>query len=127
MRCKLIVAFFTLVLAGGVCAQEAAKKSGWWIKVNAPAKDAPSLVFYAGSNDHSYGFWKVWNSGDPAEFDIPEEYRSVPLLYIKAQTTSGLKCRLCVMYKTKGVKHFEYDLEEDHEMKQSDEDKTCKD
>jgi hypothetical protein len=30
-----------------------------------------------------------------------------------------------LMYKSKGVKYFEFDLEQSEEVKQSDEDKRC--
>jgi hypothetical protein len=125
MRYKLLIALVGLFLfCGGACAQET-KQDGWWIKVNAPKKEAPDLVFYVGASARSYGFWRVWNPGDPLEFDIPDEYRNAPKLYIKAQTTSGRMSRICVMFKSKGVKHFEYDIEEDHEMNPSEEDKVC--
>ncbi len=84
------------------------------------------MGFYIGANSHSYGFWRVWNPGSPTEFDVPEELRNGATLYVLAQTTSGRKCQFCIMFKSKGVKHFEFDLEEDHEAKQSDEDKECK-
>ena len=117
-----------LLLSGIAFAQQPteAKKDGWWINAGIQKKNPQMLIFYVGSSSGSYGFWRVWNPGDPAEFDIPDEYRNVPMLFIKAQTTSGVQCRFCVMYKSKGVRQFEYDLEEDREMKQSDEDKRCK-
>jgi len=126
MRHNLLIAIVSVFLFGaGTFAQEA-KKDGWWIKANPQKQESPMMIFYVGSSSHSYGFWRVWNPGDPAEFDVPEEYRNVPTLYILAQTTSGQKCRFCAMYKAKGVKHFEYDLELGQEAKQSDEDKRCK-
>jgi hypothetical protein len=128
MRYNLLIAIVAVFLFGGSAfAQEAkqeAKKDGWWIKVDNQKPQA--MVFYVGSSNHSYGFWKVWNPGEPAEFDITEEYRNVPTLFILAQTTSGAKCRICMMYKSKGVKHIEFDLEVGQEAKQSDEDKECK-
>ncbi len=130
MRYKLLSAIVCVFLfCGGAFAQEAKqelKKDGWWLKIHALKNESHDMVFYVGSGSGSYGFWRVWNPGDPAEFDIPEEYRNAPKIFIKAQTTSGLQCQMCVMFKSKGVKHFAYDLEEDHEMKQSDEDKKCK-
>jgi hypothetical protein len=112
-------------LGGSTFAQEA-KKDGWWIKVNTQKPESQMMAFYVGANAHSYGFWNAWNPGAPAEFDVSEEYRNSPTLFILAQTTSGQKCRFCLMYKSKGVKHFEFDLEEGQEAKQSDEDKECR-
>jgi hypothetical protein len=129
VRNILFVFIAVAFLLGGIAftqQPDAAKKDGWWINASIQKQNPQMMVFYVGSGSGSYGFWKVWNPGDPVEFDIPDEYRNVPKLYIKAQTTSGLKCRFCVMFKTKGTRHFEYDLEEDHEMKQSDEDKLCR-
>jgi hypothetical protein len=83
------------------------------------------IGFYLGATGSSYGFWSVWNPGRPAEFDVSEEYRNSPTLFILAQTTSGEKCAFCLMYKSKGVRYFEFDLEDGQESKQSDEDKRC--
>jgi hypothetical protein len=40
-----------------------------------------------------------------------------PTLYIPARTTSGRKCGSCLMYKSKGVRYFEFDLENSREVK----------
>jgi hypothetical protein len=130
MRYKLlIVAASVFLFACAASAQEAkkqeAKKDGWWIKADPQNQKAPMMAFYAGANSQSYGFWRAWNPGQPAEFDVPQEYRNGPTFYILAQTSSGQKCRLCVMYKSKGVKQLEFDLEQDYEAKQSEEDKRC--
>jgi hypothetical protein len=130
MRHNLLLLIVVVFLFGcSALAQEAKqgpKKDGWWIKVTTQKPESQMMGFYVGATGHSYGFWNVWNPGNPAEFDIPEEYRNSPTLFVLAQTTSGQKCRFCLMYKTKGVKHLEFDLEDGHEAKQSDEDKECK-
>jgi hypothetical protein len=132
MRHNLLLLFFAVFLfAGSAFAQfgapsQPAKKDGWWIKVTTEKPESQMMSFYVGATGHAYGFWNVWNPGSPAEFDISEEYRNSPTLFILAQTTSGQKCRFCLMYKTKGVKHFEFDLEDGQETKQSDEDKECR-
>lgn len=119
----VIVAVFLFV--GGALAQEA-KKDGWWIKVRTQNPASQMIGFYVGATGNSYGFWNVWNPGSPAEFDVTEEYRNSPTLFVLAQTTSGQKCGFCLMYKTKGVKYFEFDLEDGKEVKQSDEDIKCR-
>ncbi len=126
MRYKLLIVIVSACLFGGSAFAQEAKKDGWWIKINTQKPESKMIGFYVGATSHSYGFWKSWNPGDPAEFDVPEEFRSGTTFYALAQTTSGVKCGFCLMYKTKGVKHFEFDLEEDHEAKQSDEDNNCK-
>ena len=125
----VIVVVSMFLFVGSAFAQEAkqeVKKDGWWLKAITEKPASQMMAFYVGASGHSYGFWRVWNPGDPVEFDIPEEYRNSPTLYILAQTTSGQKCGFCMMYKSKGVKRLEFDLEQDHEAKQSDEDKACK-
>jgi hypothetical protein len=126
MRYNLIIALASVFLfVGGASAQEV-KKDGWWIKANIQKQESQAMSFYVGATNHSYGFWKAWRPGDPAEFDIPQEYRNSPTIFILAQTTSGQKSRFCLMYQSKGVKQFQFDLEESKEAKQSDEDKECK-
>ncbi len=127
MRYRLLTAIASVLLFAAVCfAQEAkqeAKKDGWWIKAG-PQKS--QMVFYVGTTSNSYTFWRVWNPGEPVEFDVPDEFKNGPTLYILAQSTSGQKCGFCMMYKDKGVKHIEYELEADHQAKQTDEDQKCK-
>jgi hypothetical protein len=126
MRYRLLTVIVTLfILAGSALAQEV-KKDGWWIRVSTEKPASQRIGLYVGATGSSYGFWNVWNPGRPAEFDISNEYRNSPTLFILAQTTSGQKCGFCLMYKNKGVKYFEFDLEESHEVKQSDEDEKCK-
>ena len=125
MRYKLLTVFvFVFFFAFSAFAQEV-KKDGWWIKISTEKPASQMMGFYVGATGSSYGFWNVWNPGSPAEFDISEEYKDSPTLFIMAQTTSGQKCGFCLMYKSKRVKYFEFDLEESHEVKQSDEDKRC--
>jgi hypothetical protein len=131
MRRNLLIAAVLILVSGSILfAQGAkvqeAKKDGWWIKVDPQKQGSQMIAFYVGSSSGSYGFWRVWNPGEAIEFDVPDENRNTPKLYILAQTTSGQKCRLCMMYKTKGVKHLEFDLEADYEANQTEEDKNCK-
>jgi hypothetical protein len=125
MRYKLLMVTVSVFLFIGSAFAQEAKKNGWWIKVSTENPESQRIGFYVGANEKSYGFWNVWNPGRPVEFDISEEYRNSPTLFILAQTTSGQKCGFCLMYKSKGVKYFEFDLEDSQEVKQSDEDKRC--
>jgi|WetSurMetagenome_2_1015567.scaffolds.fasta_scaffold557571_2 hypothetical protein len=68
---------------------------------------------------------KVIVRGDPEEYDVPSNVRNAPTIYILAQNPSGTRTRFSLMYKSKCVKHFDFDLEDSHESKQSDEDKNC--
>jgi hypothetical protein len=103
-----------------------AKKDGWWIKVSTENPASQHIGFYLGATRGSYGLWNIWNPGSPAEFDVSDEYKNSPTLFILAQSTSGGKNAFCLMYKNKGVKRFEFDLEDGYEVKQTDEDKACK-
>ena len=129
MRYNLLILVVSIMLLGGSAFAQGAKpsttKEGWWIKVDTQTSKPQMMVFYVESHSRSYMFWTVWNPGDSPEFDILEEFRNSPTVYVRAQTTSGVQCRFCLMYKAKGVKRFAFDLEEDHEQKQSDEDKQC--
>jgi hypothetical protein len=134
MRYKMLTVVASLFLFAGAAfaqfgpeaKQQEAKKDGWWIKADPQNQKAPMMAFYAGPTSGSYGFWRGWNPENPAEFDVPQDYRYGPTFYILAQTSSGQKCRLCLMYKDKGVKQLEFDLEADYEAKQSEEDPRCK-
>jgi hypothetical protein len=124
----ILAAFF---FAGSAFAQfgapsQPAKKDGWWIKVITQKPESQMMAFYLGATRGSYGLWSIWNPGSPTEFDVSDEFKNSPTLFILAQTTSGKKCGFCLMYKSKGVKRFEFDLEDGYEVKQSDEDKECK-
>jgi hypothetical protein len=103
-----------------------ATKEGWWIKVMTQKPESQMMAFYLGATRASYGLWNMWNPGSRAEFDVSQEFINSPTLFILAQTTSGQKCAFCLMYKSKGVRYFEFDLEDGQESKQSDEDKRCK-
>ena len=126
MRYNLLIVVVSIFLCAGSSFAQEAKKDGWWIKADTQKPASQMMGFYVGATSHSYGFWRVWNPGNPAEFDISEEFRNSPTLYILAQTTSGQKSGFCIMYKSRGVKHIVFDLEQDHQAKQSDEDKECK-
>jgi hypothetical protein len=126
MRYNLFMVLVSIFLFCGSSLAQEAKKGGWWIKVNAQKPNA-EIIFYVGSTDHSYQFWRVWNPGDPSEFDVPEEYQNGQTLYVLAQTSSSVKRQLCAMFKSKGLKHFEFNVEQGLEVKQSgEEDKKCR-
>jgi len=125
MRIKLPIVFVCIFFTIACTFAQEAKKDGWWIKVKAKNPEAQTTAFYAGENNHTYGYWMSWNPGDPMEFDVSSDYRNAQSLFILAQTTSGQKTGFCLMYKSKGVRYFEFDLEEGQTSKQSDADKKC--
>ncbi len=133
MRYNLLIVVVSVFLFAGSsfgqgfgAKQGPPKKDGWWIRVDTQNPASGMMGFYLGATNHSYGLWTIYNPGSPAEFDVSDEFKNSPTVYILAQTTSGVKCGFCIMYKNKGVKHVVFELEQDHEAKQTDEDKECK-
>jgi hypothetical protein len=106
-------------------ATTAAAKDGWWIKVRREKQESPTITLSIGSNNHTVEAWKTWNSGDPLEFDVPDKFKNINPLYIKAQSSGGRNSWFCMMYRGDGVKHFDVDDDEDHEEKQSNRDGEC--
>jgi hypothetical protein len=102
-----------------------AEHDGWWIKVRTEKQESPTITLSIGSNNHTVEAWRTWSSGDPAEFDVPDKFKNINPLYIKAQSSGGRNSWFCMMYKSGGVKHFDFDDDEDHEEKQSDRDGEC--
>ena len=103
----------------------AASKNGWWIKVRKEKQESPTITFFIGSNNHTVESWKTWNSGDDLEFDVPDKFKNINPLYIKSQSSGGGNSWFCMMYKGDGVKHFDFDDDEDHEEQQSNRDGEC--
>lgn len=126
MRYKILIVGVCLLLFACASFAQEAKKDGWWLKADPLKQGSQMMAFYVGATGQSYMFWRVWTPGDPVEFDVPAEFRNGPTLYVLAQTTSGQKCRFCMMYQSKGVKYIEFDLEESYEAKQTEEDSKCR-
>jgi hypothetical protein len=102
-----------------------AAKDGWWIKVRREKQESPTITFSIGSNNHTVEAWRTWNSGEPLEFDVPDKFKNINPLYIKAQSSGGRNSWFCMMYRSDGVKHFDFDDDEDHEERQSNRDGEC--
>jgi hypothetical protein len=115
----------TTVSAGPRGGSVQASKDGWWIKVRREKQESPTITFSIGSNNHTVEAWQTWNSSDPLEFDVPAKFRNINPLYIKAQSSGGRNTWFCMMYRGDGVKHFDFDDDEDHEEKQSSRDGEC--
>lgn len=102
-----------------------ATKSGWWIKVQRANQESPTITFSIGSNNHTVEAWTTWDSSQPLEFDVPARFQNINPLYIKAQSSGGRNSWFCMMYRDHGVKHFDFDDDEDHEEHQGDSDGEC--
>jgi hypothetical protein len=115
----------TSLAAEGPSVAATATKNGWWIKVRREKQESPTITFSIGSNNHTVEAWRTWNSGEPLEFDVPEKFQTINPLYIKAQSSGGRNSWFCMMFRGDGVKHFDFDDDEDHEERQSNRDGEC--
>jgi len=103
------------------------ERNGWWIKINTGKTEASQIVFEIGTDNNNRRFWRNWNSGEPNEFDVPIEYRNVSELYIHASSNpSDKNSWFCMMYKENGVKHFDFDYDEEHKENQNNRDDECR-
>ena len=112
---------------GASSAHARATKRGWWIRVNTPGTEASTISFQIGVSKKDRQNWRRWKSGQRVEFDLPADFRNVAQLYIRATSNPhDKKAGFCVFYKNHGVEHFEFDGDQDHDMKQDDSDDDCK-
>jgi len=103
-----------------------AAKDGWWISVHTDKTECSSITFQIGTDGNNRQDWTTWHSGEPTEFDVPIGYRNVWSLYIHATANPGGKnAWFCMMYQGNGVKHFDFDGDEDHKKDQGDRDGEC--
>jgi hypothetical protein len=102
-------------------------KSGWWIRINPGATTAQIITFQIGSSKHQREEWRVWNAGEPAEFDVPERYLQSPRLYLRGNVTPiGKLATLCLMYKDRGVEHMSFDDDDSETKSQTEIDIKCR-
>jgi hypothetical protein len=111
---------------GALSAHAQALKTGWWIRVNTTKAAASGIAFQIGTTKHDSRSWRTWKSGQRVEFDVPVDVRRAAQLYIRATSMPHDKeASFCVFYKEHGVEHFEFDGDEDHNMKQDDSEDEC--
>ena len=104
-----------------------ATKRGWWVRINPTTTTAQAITFQIGTSKLQREEWRVWNSGQPAEFDVPEKYLQVPSLYLRGNLTPiGKLATLCVMYKDRGVEHMSFDDDDSETMGQTEVDIKCR-
>jgi hypothetical protein len=104
-----------------------ATKSGWWIRINPNGTTAQAISFQIGTSKIQREEWRVWNAGEPAEFDVPGQYLQAPRLYVRGNLTPiGKFATLCVMYKDRGVEHMSFDDDDSETMAQTEIDIKCR-
>jgi hypothetical protein len=122
-----VALFGAFVCVGVVSAHAQAKKRGWWIRVSTSKTEASTISFQIGTSKKDSRNWRTWKSGQRAEFDVPADFRNVSRLYVRATSDPHDKrARFCVFYRDHGVEHFEFNGDEDHNMKPDDSDDDCK-
>ncbi len=102
----------------------AAKKDGWWVKVIKQKTEAKAikLEIGLGGNDASHKPWTTWKSADDAEFDVPDEFKSVAEIWIKGiADPEDRNVDMEIYYKDRCTQKMEFDADEEHEISQGDE------
>jgi hypothetical protein len=113
--------------AGRAPISSPATKSGWWIRINPSATSAQAIAFQIGTSKLQREEWRVWNAGEPAEFDVPEKYSQAPRLYLRGNVTPiGKLATLCLMYKDHGVDHMSFDDDDSETKSQTEIDIKCR-
>ena len=108
------------------CVEAAANKTGWWIRVDKKKTEA-SVSFQIGTDKKDRHVWRTWRPGDETEFDAPDELIQAKTLYLQTIANPDDKDSwLCVFYGENGVRHFDFDDQEDARMNQTDRDRRCK-
>jgi len=104
-----------------------ATKTGWWVRINPGATTAQLITFQIGTSKVQREEWRVWNAGEPAEFDVPERYLQAPRLYLRGNVTPiGKIATLCLMYKDRGVDHMSFDDDDSETKSQTEIDIKCR-
>ena len=104
-----------------------ATKSGWWIRINPTTTSAQTITLQIGTGKLQREEWRVWNTGQPTEFDVPEKYLQVPRLYVRGNVTPiGKIATLCMMYKARGVEQLSFDDDESETKSQTEIDIKCR-
>jgi hypothetical protein len=108
-------------------ASSQASRNGWWIRINTPGTTAQAITFQIGTDKFHREEWRVWRTGEPAEFDVPEKYLQAPRLYLRGSVTPiGTLASLCMMYKDRGVEHMSFDDDDSETKSQVEVDFKCR-
>ena len=119
----LLAAFVSL---GATSAHAQATKTGWWIRVNSGKTEAASISFQVGTSKADSRAWRSWQQGQRVEFDLPTALRNAPRVYLRGLSIPhDKKAWFCVFYRDHGVEHFEFDGDQDHNMKPDDSEHDC--
>jgi hypothetical protein len=102
-------------------------KSGWWIRIDTQKTVASSISFQAGMTRADRMDWRTWTAGEPAEFDLPANLRTLSKLHLHMKAApKGKKASFCVFFQNHGVEHYEFDGDKDDNLEPADSDNDCK-
>lgn len=102
-----------------------AQKNGWYIRVCKTQTEASAIELEVGlgGQSGSHRKWKLWNSSDEAEFDFPDDLRSVREVWIKGiAKPEDRNVSMCVCYIDHVTQKMTFDADEEHETSQTDSD-----
>ena len=102
-----------------------AQKNGWFVKVWTTQTEASGidLEIGLGGQASSHRPWRRWNSNDEAEFDVPDEFRTVQEIFIKGTAIpEDRNVHMCVFFRDHVTQKMKFDRAEVHETSQDDSD-----
>jgi hypothetical protein len=102
-----------------------AQKNGWFVRVCKTQTEASAikLEIGLGGNSGSHRPWRTWQSNDEAEFDVPEDLRSVQEIWIKGTAIpEDRNVHMCVCFVDHVTQRMTFDADEEHETSQTDND-----
>lgn len=104
---------------------------GWYIVVNNAKTETNSISFWVGSNKDSNKWTHVWHRGEPTTFWVGPEFVHSGHIYVNAAVGDhGKNGWFCVDFadstgNRRGIKHWDFDDSEDHDLNTSDRDDEC--
>ena len=99
------------------------KKTGWWIKICPHKTECNSISFRIGPDKENINEEFTWSKGQPTEFDLKKNANTAKL-YCYAKVNPHKKNGYFGLCYGEQVcsKHWDFDDDEDHDVKQSDKD-----
>jgi hypothetical protein len=124
----LLLALPVLLLLPYVPRATAQQAAGWFINVDNGRTETSSISFSVGSSQASPKQNYLWRKGQPTTFWIASNSSR---LYVNAAVGDhGRNGWFCVYHadgtgNTRGIKHWDFDDSEDHDMSVNDRDGEC--
>ena len=133
---RLISVALFVISAGALLLQtqkiHAEQQWGWYIAVDNGRTETSSISFWAGSNQNDPNKWSyTWHRGEPTVFFMGPQVVHNGHVYVNAAVGDHDKNGwFCVDYQDssgnrRGVKHWDFDDSEDHELNTGDRDGEC--